>query len=112
MIELILALGIVAFLLLYLALSLQDDQFLLKLLLLFFVFGIIILIGKAYLDHSSGTLTDMNNTGRLFFKTVTWLFVVFITYIFLYANWWFWLGRIVQKSKTWGKLANRLKGVK
>ena len=112
--ELILGLGIVAFLFLFFAFKLDEDHFLLKLLLIFFFIGIILLIPNASVNDSCQLLVANSTTGSglhenvtfteykeicspdiatttetNFLRLVLWFFRIFVTYfsIYLFYHW-------------------------
>lgn len=102
----ILGAAVVGFLFLYLSFKLDDEHYILKILLLFVFFGSTILIGKAALDEkdyctwnvvnstTSGDYniynydyqcsTNSNNTNLTFYKGLVWFSGVFMLYVFGY----------------------------
>ena len=112
--ELILGLGIVAFLFLFFAFQLNEDHFLLKLLLIFFFLGMIMLIPNASINDSCHLLEANSTTGSglqenvtfteykevcspglatttetNFLRLVIWFFRIFVMYfsIYLFYHW-------------------------
>jgi ABC-type uncharacterized transport system fused permease/ATPase subunit len=84
----------VAFILLYFAFNLNNDHFLLKLLLLFFTLYTILIIPTV--------TTNYYNSHLLFLKLVQWFFRLFITYfvIYLFYHW-------AKKSEKFGNLISK-----
>jgi hypothetical protein len=104
--------GIVGFLLIFMFFKLGEGEkkhYLLQLLMLGFILGIFVLIGKASLDSNDysycswnmknytsvgGNITDMNysfecpnnppNTAGTFYKTTLWIMRVTFIYLFIY----------------------------
>jgi hypothetical protein len=107
-----LGMGIVGFLLIFMFFKLGENEkkhYLLQLLMLGFILGIFVLIGKAGLDTNDysycswnmknytmtgGNVTNMNyafecpsnppSTAGTFYKTTTWIMRVTIIYLFIY----------------------------
>lgn len=116
---LVFGIGIVSLLVLYLAFSLDKEHFFFKLLLLFFLFPLLTLIGKVAIDYDdyceimiSGTNVSGNytsydydnycfdtpgNTSNSFFKSLTWLMRFFYVYAFMYFNYDFWMKKWLVK---------------
>jgi len=122
----------------YFAQSLPQEHFLLKLLSLLFIMGILIFIPKIALDQNvnptcenvvnsttvSGNITSYtyslkcdvtptnSKTPESLYKSTTWYIRFFWGYIFVFLNWYFWLGKIVKKTRTYGKVQKKLKNDK
>lgn len=105
MIELIISIGIVCFLLLYFSFNLEKKHFLLKLIITFVVFFMVLLIPKININYEnctneitnqtiSGNITtyeyklickeQTSQTGLSFYKNYLTYIVIFIIYIFVY----------------------------
>lgn len=119
MIELIISLGIVSFLVMYLAFNLDKEHFFLKFFLVGFVFVFLFLMPKAVLDSQEVCELKINNTivtnnqtdytygtycytasgdtNLIFINTIGWLYRIFMTYIIVYIVWHFLKNRGVEK---------------
>lgn len=117
--SLVIGIGILAFLFLYFAFQLNEQHFLLKLLLIFFFCFSIILIPKSIIndtctievqnatvtgsrtDYEYNTFCDSTVTGseRSFLKIPLWFFRIFVIYfsVYIFYHW-------TKKSEAWAKI--------
>ena len=80
----IIATLLLSFLMVYLANSLSEEHIFFKLLLLFFTFAFMYVTADGVLKlYPVGDALE--TTGLLLFKTISWLYRMFVTYIFIYA---------------------------
>jgi hypothetical protein len=126
MIELIISIGIVCFLLMYLALNLDKEHFFLKFFLVGFIFALLFLIPKAVIDSQETCEIVLNNTEEIFnftnnhtdtthsykqvcfnndsptnisfLKAIGGLFNIFLTYIVVYI-FYYWVKKLVDKIR-------------
>lgn len=131
--ELVFSIGIVAFLVIFLATRLeQNEHGALRFLLIGFFFILLIIMGKAGVDYKDNCVTFIENqtvsqggnftnfgygyqcipttnkTADQFYKTTIYLFWFFIIYVFLFI---FWKILIINKKTagTMQKLSNNFK---
>jgi len=92
---LVVGIGIISALLFWFAFKLEDEHFILKLLLILSAVTLLILI------PTSIFITETANVGRIFYNTFLSIFVAFWLYVFLYFCYWILrkLGWIVSGEK-------------
>ena len=118
---LVFGMGLVGLLILIFMHALDDKQIILKLLLSFFLFFIVILMAKGILDTNSdcsiivanqlmaGNYTSFSyaqmcfptgkNTPLIFYKASIWMMILYFMYIFVYINYYLWVEKFM---KNWG----------
>lgn len=79
---LIVGIGIISALLLFLAVKLDEEHGILKILLIISSVTLLILI------PISTFITITSNTGRIFYRTFLYIFIVFWLYVFIYFTYW------------------------
>lgn len=97
--SMVLGIGIVALLFLLIAFYLDDNHFLLKLMLIFFALISIIQIPSAIINQSSA------GSQTTFLKTTTWFFRLFVTYIMIYI-FYHWAKKSEKLSRTMERIKN------
>lgn len=124
--DMILGLGIVAFLLIYFAFQWNtEEHFIFQLMTSFFVLSIILLIPTIALqekdtcsievlnqtvtgnitvfNYDNVCITNSHTTFLTFYKIITWFYRLFIAYIFVYFNWALWFKKRIFMNSTKGR---------
>lgn len=87
-IPLVIAIGIVIIVLVMLAIQLDREHFLLKLLCLFFISALFLVLGNIGIFTSAGMIFE--TSGEIFMKVMSWwlrIFIIYIVMYFVYVSW-------------------------
>ena len=89
-IAVIIGVCVVVFLIFYFMFNLAEEHIILKILLSMVGIALLMLIPNTLINGEHSSL-------GLLLRATTWLFMIFIAYMFLYFNYWWWIRNVAVK---------------